>query len=178
MADTKIKIKNDNSEGKSLRIQAWNGKLPTYDSEQQRGAALANATSHGVDAAGNAEPLPGAPAPADVLPKDFAKLKKEELIVLANARKSAGKNIELDEADTVAILRAKIQDTYPEPEGDDDGKAAKTAANEPAQAANAGAAVNFNFSTGALLQEITLTPGEEKVIAVTAGMFITIKEEM
>lgn len=174
---TDIKMKNTNAEGKSLRIQSWNGALPTFDNEQQRG--LARAAALGVDASGNPVDAGNPPAvPVEALPKDFAKYKKEELITLANSRKDAGKDITLDEADTVAILREKITATYPEPVEEEEGTETEKAPAEPAQAANAGHAANFTFKPGALLSEITLTPGEEKVIGVTAGMFITIKEDI
>lgn len=166
MAD--IKIKNTNSEGKGLRIQHWNGKIPTYDTEQQRAAALAKA----VDENGNDEILAGSVQvePAKE-PVDIAKLKKDDLIshVLEMAA-LAGKEIEIAEDDTKAMIIEKFE--------------ALEISLDPAKPEVAGLpkaeqtlVPRYNFANSNLLKEETLSSGEEKMISVTAGFFITIKEE-
>lgn len=193
--ETTIKVKNDNPAGAALRVQYWNGKLPTYDSEKQRGEVLKAQTAVGVDGNGNPTTqdnpdlqvgtTAGSPAPneqaqadanaaaaGDAMPDNFAKLKKAELVDLLATRKAAGYDVSYDEEnDTVASLREKITGTY---------AAQKAASGEPAidtakDSVNSGAVTTFDFSTGALLQEQTIDAGGEKVLTITQGCFITLK---
>lgn len=161
MSETNIKIKNDRPDGASIRIQAWDGKLPTYDSDAQRGAALKAVAAVDADAPAVEEAKTG-----ESLPENYAKLKKDELIALANERKAAGFPIELEETDTVAVLRVKIEGTYEAPAVDEaPEKPVKAVAVDP----------QCSFSEAKLLKEETLGVGVEKVLTISSGHFLTIK---
>lgn len=159
---SELKIKNQQPDGQRIRVQFWDGSIPTYDSEKQRREAQ-NRAVQAVD-------IDAAPAESEgeKLPEGYDKLKKDELIALANARKEAGKEITLEETDTVKILREKIEATYPAPaesEGDEDGEEDESPVIDP----------QYSFGAQNLLQEQVLDLGEEKVFAVSGKMFITIK---
>lgn len=163
---TDLKIKNDRPDGASIRIQAWDGKLPTYDSEEQRAKALGAAKAVDVDAP---EENPSASEPVEALPENYKKLNKGELVALLVSRKEAGHEVVLDEADTMPILREKIEATYP-------------AASEPVEVKKKEAVKEspvidpqYSFQAANLLQESVLSVGQEKVFSVTSGLFLTIK---
>lgn len=163
MPTTELKIKNENPNGASIRVQSWSGKVPTYDSEQQRGKALA-AHAHDID---NPPAAPAPAEPVEALPEGYDKLKKAELVELAQSRKDAGKEIEFEESDTVAVLREKIEATYSAPQ----------APAEPVEEKEESAPVElkYTFKDGNLLQEQTLSVGQEKVFGIDADTFLTIK---
>lgn len=170
--DTNLKIKNDRPDGAGIRIQAWDGVIPTYDSEEQRANALGGAKATDIDALKTTKK-----AEKDVvekLPEGYDKLKKAELVELLETRKKMGHAVELDEADTVAILREKIEATYPEVIGDDEEKepeAPPPVDTKPKPAVE----TKYDFKAGNLLQEVTLASNEEKTITVSSGHFLTIK---
>lgn len=163
MATSDLKIKNDNPNGQSIRVQAWDGKIPTYDSEAQRATAAASAFDVDSPPAEGGEPV-------EKLPEGYDKFLKPQLIELANARKEAGKEIHLDEADTVKVLREKIEATYPVVEESEESEESESDEPQPSPVA-----ARYDFNSGNLLQEKTLAVGEEKVFSVSSGTFITIQ---
>lgn len=167
--DTNLKIKNDRPDGASIRVQAWDGVIPTYDNAEQRANALNSAKAVDVDAPKTDKP--DEPQMVEKLPEGYDKLKKAELVELLESRKSLGHDVVLDENDTVAILRGKIEATYPEIETDEKLPEAPKEKEKPKAAAE----TKYNFSAGNLLQEATLAANEEKVFSVTSGLFLTIK---
>lgn len=158
-----IKIKNTNSEGKSLRIQHWNGKIPTYDTEQQRAAAVSLFPVDNEGVPENAEV-------AETKAVEIDKLKKAELIEYVQVQaQAAGKTIEIAEDDTKAMIIEKFEALEIAVEG-------SVATEQPAVTVSS-LPITYDFNNGNLLKEETLANGEEKVIAVTGNIFITIKEE-
>lgn len=170
--DTNLKIKNDRPDGAGIRIQAWDGVPPTYDSAEQRAkAALGSAKASDIDAL-KQESKPAEKDVVEKLPEGYAKMPKASLIVLLEERKKLGHPVEIDEADTVAILREKIEATYPEVIGDEEEKKEPETKEKPKVS---DADTTYNFKEGNLLQEITLASSEEKTITVSSGHFLTIK---
>jgi hypothetical protein len=163
---TDLKIKNDRPDGASIRIQAWDGKLPTYDSEEQRAKAAEAAKAVDIDAPVE-NPAPS--EPVEALPENYKKLNKAELVALLVFRKEAGHEVVLDEADTMPILREKIEATYPAPSEPVEGAAEAGEKESPV--------INpqYSFQAANLLQESVLSVGQEKVFSVTSGLFLTIK---
>lgn len=191
--ETQVKIKNTNEQGQSLRLQYWNGKLPTYDSDAQR-AAVHQARAVGADENGNAlnqdelkvgtnattqAPNEEAQAQAniaaagDAAPEKFTKNKmnKAELVQLAGERGLVVDN----EKDTIATLRERISGTFAAETASTDPVANKTGVATPKAAGNAGTVREFAFTSDNLLQEQTITPGEEKLITLSGDVFVTIK---
>lgn len=163
--ESTIKIKNENPQGHALRIQFWNGKLPTYDSEAQRAHALQRKVV-GTDEAG--KPLYDGNEPAttaETMP-DLKKMKKAELAELAKQR-----GLEVGDDDTVATLTEKLTASYPpapeEPEAE---------AEKPAKKGKEAAEVkDYQFKSENMLQEQVLGVGSEKVLTINSDVFVTIK---
>lgn len=170
--DTNLKIKNDRPDGAGIRIQAWDGVPPTYDSADRRAkAALGAAKATDIDVLKD-DTKSDEKDVIEKLPEGYSKMPKASLIVLLEERKKLGHPVEIDEADTVAILREKIEATYPEVVGDDEDKKEPEAKEKPKVS---DADTTYNFKEGNMLQEITLSSNEEKTITVSSGHFLTIK---
>jgi len=162
--DVNVKLKNDQPGGAALKLQFWNGALPVYNSDAQKAAALASAVAVDVDA--KAAETGG--APVETLPENYKKLNKAELVALLVSRKEAGHHVELDDQDTVPVIKAKIEATYPAVEAGEEVVAQNVAA-------AASLVPDYSFSASNLLQEIELLSGEEKVFGINDSVFLTIQ---
>lgn len=160
--ESTLRIKNENPKGASLRIQYWNGKLPTYDSEKQRAEALESKLT-GTDPDGNPILTGNEQEVVETLPDNFEKLKKAELAELATQR-----GIDVTADDTVATLKEKITASYPEAPAEPEEKKEKPAKEDDV-------IKDYKFKSGNLLQEQVLGVGSEKVITVSSDVFVTIK---